>query len=248
MSPKPPYRPPGPASPDKAESAPPGLRALRLNHEPGLLKSPEGRILRLGLLLAVVYLLGMAGVWYLSPSHAPVLGALTALNVVVGRAAGMSFGYAAGLEHSIVVPANMLIESIQVLVVYPLFVLSWRHLLEIRALKSFMARIEKVAEARRGILRSYGMVGLFIFVFIPFWMTGPVVGSVMGFFIGLRPWVNMVIVLSATYIAIGVWAVMLHGLSGWAATYNQYAPFGLVGALIIMVFLGRGLRRRFPAP
>jgi uncharacterized membrane protein len=130
----------------------------------------------LGILLTVVYILGLGGVWLFSPKHAPVLGALTALNVVVGRAAGMSFGYAAGLEHAVVIPANMLIESIQVLIIFPLFVLSWRHLLEIRALKSFMARIERVAEARHGMLRSYGMVGLFVFVFIPFWMTGPVVG------------------------------------------------------------------------
>jgi hypothetical protein len=66
----------------------------------------------------------------------------------------------------------------------------------------------------------------------------------MGFLIGLRPWTNVAIVLTATYVAIGVWAVMLHGLTGWAAAYNQYAPFGLVGALIILVVLGRFLRRR----
>jgi len=202
----------------------------------------------LGLLLSALTIIGLVGLSLFAPGHAPVLGALTALNVVVGRAAGMSFGYAAGLGHSVVIPANMLIESIQVLIVFPLFVLSWRHLLEIRALKSFMARIEKVAKARRTMLHRYGMIGLFVFVFIPFWMTGPVVGSVMGFLIGLRPWLNMAIVLTATYVAIGVWAVMLHGLSGWAATYNQYAPFGLVGALVLLVLLGHFLRRRFGTP
>jgi uncharacterized membrane protein len=223
----------------KAEAGPTARQAL--------VRSAEGHILRLGVVLSAIYIVGLVGVWLVSPEHAPALGALTALNVVVGRAAGMSFGYAAELGHAVVIPANMLIESIQVLIIFPLFVLSWRHLLEIRALKSFMARIEQVAEARRGILRSYGMAGLFVFVFIPFWMTGPVVGSVMGFLIGLRPWMNMAIVLTATYVAIGVWAVMLHGLSGWAATYNQYAPFGLVGALIILFVLGHLLRRRLGA-
>jgi uncharacterized membrane protein len=208
------------------------------------MQSAEGRILKLGLALALLSLAGLAFSWLLWPLQAPVFGAMSALNVVVGRAAGMSFGYAAGLGHSIVIPANIVIETIQVLILFPLFVFSWHHLLEIRALKAFMARIERVAEARRGFLRSYGIIGLFVFVFIPFWMTGPVVGSVMGFLIGLRPWLNMVIVLSATYVAIGIWAILLHGLSDWAARYNQYAPFGVVGALIALVWIARFIRKR----
>lgn len=215
-----------------------------------LLKNSEGRILRLGLILAMVYLSGLVLTWIFWPDFAPVFGAMTALNVLVGRAAGMSFGYAAGLEHHLVIPANMLIESIQVLIVFPLFVLSWRHLLEIRALQSFMKRMAATAEARRAFLRRYGMVGLFIFVLIPFWMTGPVVGAIMGFLIGLRPWINVGIVLGATYIAIGLWAFLLHGISSWASAYNQYAPFGLVAAIILLIILGRFLHRNThpPAP
>jgi uncharacterized membrane protein len=207
------------------------------------LDNSEGRILRLGVILAMVYLVGLVFTWIFWPDFAPVFGAMTALNVVVGRAAGMSFGYAAGLEHGVVIPANMLIESIQVLIVFPLFVLSWRHLLEIRALQAFMQRIESVAEARHGRLRRYGMFGLFAFVMVPFWMTGPVVGAVMGFLIGLRPWINMGVVLVATYMAIGIWAIVLHGISGWAATFNQYAPFALVAAVVLLILLGRFLPR-----
>lgn len=216
--------------------------------EPSLVQSAEGRILRWGLILSVVYLLGLAVSVLLDPRTTPTLGAMTALNVLVGRAAGMTWGYANGLPHSLVIPANALIETIQVLTIYPLFVLSWRHLVEIRALKSFLARTQRVAEARRGTIRRYGLLGLFVFVFTPFWMTGPVVGSVVGFLIGLRPWANMTIVLSATYVAIGTWALLLHGLSDWAAAYNQYAPFGLVAALVILFGFGHLLRGRMPRP
>jgi uncharacterized membrane protein len=206
--------------------------------------NPEGLILRLGLVLAVLYLVALVASWLVIPEHAPVLGAMTALNLVVGRAAGMSFAYAAGLDHAVVVPANMLVESIQVLLVYPLFVLSWRHLLEIRSLNRFMNRMHNTAEAHRPFIRSYGVLGLFVFVFIPFWMTGPVVGSILGFLMGLRPWINITVVLGATYVAIATWAVLLHGLRGWAATYNQYAPFGLAAALVLIVLLGRCFRTR----
>ena len=212
------------------------------------LANAEGRILRLGILLGFVYLASLVLAWIIFPQHAPLFGAMTAMNVLVGRAAGMSFGYAAGLGHHLVIPANMLIESIQVLIVFPLFVLSWRHLLEIRALQSFMKRMEAAAEARRAFLRRYGMVGLFIFVLIPFWMTGPVVGAIMGFLIGLRPWINMSVVLGATYIAIGLWAFLLHGISSWASAYNQYAPFGLVAAIILIITLAKFLHRNTHPP
>ena len=211
---------------------------------PRFLHSPEGHILLGGLLLTAGYLAGLAFIWATVPEYAPILGAMTALNVVVGRAGGMSFGYAVGLDHAVVIPVNIAVESIQVLILYPLFVLSWRHLVEIRALSRFMGRMRRAAEANRGIIHRYGILGLFFFVMMPFWMTGPVVGSILGFLIGLRSWVNMTAVLGGTYVAIGIWAILLHGLTDWAATYNRYALFGVVGAVAILWLLGRSLRDR----
>jgi Mn2+/Fe2+ NRAMP family transporter len=72
------------------------------------------------------------------------------------------------------------------------------------------------------------MVGLFAFVFLPFWMTGPVVGSVIGFLIGLKARHNLPIVLSATYAAVAVWAVFFERMNEWLAAYGRYAAFGLV--------------------
>jgi len=205
----------------------------------------EGRILTTGITLAVVYLAGLGIGWPWLPEQTQILGAMTALNLLIGRAAGMSFGYASGLGHAVVIPANMLIETIQVFIVFPLFVFSWTHLLEIRALKAFMSRMQKIAETRREVIRSYGIVARFLFVFTPFWMTGPAVGSIVGFLVGLRTSTNMSIVLSGTYLAIGVWALLLRELTDWAVTYNRYALFGLVIALAVLVIAQRLLQDRF---
>lgn len=206
--------------------------------------SPEGRILLCGVILTALYLIGLVAVWARFPAYAPILSAITALNVVVGRAGGMSFGYAVGLEHQVVIPINILVETIQVLLLYPLFVLSWRHLLEIQALSRSLGRLRVAAETHQRWIQRYGILGLFTFVMMPFWMTGPVVGSIVGFLIGLRPGINMAVVLCSTYLAIGIWAVLLHGLTDWAGAYNQYALFGVVGAIAILLFLGRWLANR----
>ena len=211
-------------------------------HE-SLFASTEGRMLGVGLALTGLMLLAFGIGWHLYPDHILPYAIMTGLNLIIGREAGMSFGYASGFGHAQVVPLNILIETIQVLVIYPLFVLSTRQLIRLRTLQPFITRIHRAAESRGGVVRKFGIAGLFAFVFVPFWMTGPVVGAIIGFLIGLRPWVNLAVVLVSTYIAIGVWALLLNELNTWASAVNQFAPYALFLAILLiaaaMQFLGR---------
>lgn len=199
-----------------------------------LFSSTEGRLLGVGLALTGLMLLAFGIGWHLFPDSVLPYAIMTGLNLIIGREAGMSFGYANGFDHAHVVPLNILIETIQVLVIYPLFVLSTRQLIRLRTLQPFITRIHHAAESRGGMVRKFGIAGLFVFVFAPFWMTGPVVGAIIGFLIGLRPWVNLAVVLISTYVAIGVWALLLNELNVWAATVNQYAPYALFLAVVLI--------------
>lgn len=200
---------------------------------------PEGRLLVVGLALFALMLLCFGIGWTLFPDETLILAGMTGLNLLIGRAAGMSFGYASGLGHSVVIPANMIVESIQVIVVYPLFVLSWTHLIDSRRWNLTMSTMRSAAEARRSTIQRFGLLGLVVFVFTPFWMTGPVVGSIIGYLIGLRMRTNLLAVLFSTYVAIGVWALLLNELHQWAAAYNRYAPYALVGAFALIAIAGR---------
>lgn len=212
-----------------------------------LFASTEGRLLGVGLALTGQMLLAFGIGWHLYPDSILPYAIMTGLNLIIGREAGMSFGYASGFNHAHLVPLNILIETIQVLVVYPLFVLSTRQLIRLRALQPFITRIHHAAASRGGMVRKFGIAGLFVFVFAPFWMTGPVVGAIIGFLIGLRPWVNLAVVLASTYIAIGVWALLLNELNVWAATVNRFAPYALFLAIVLiaaaMHLLGRHRER-----
>jgi uncharacterized membrane protein len=199
----------------------------------------EAHMLRIGLLLSALMIVALGIGWVLRPELTLVLTAMTGLNWLIGRAAGMSFGYASNLTHSVVIPASMLIETVQVLLVYPLFVLSVDNLLDLPRLKPFIARMRTTAAARRGVVSQFGIAGLFIFVLMPFWMTGPAVGSIIGFLLGFRPWVNIAVVLSATYVAIGLWGLLLNELSSWASAYGHLAPFALVMAIALIAVSGR---------
>jgi uncharacterized membrane protein len=170
--------------------------------------------------------------------------AVVGLNLVIGRAAGMSFGYASGLGHFEVIVCNLFVETAQVLVVYPLFVLGWQQLIDTRRIAPMLQRLHGVATTGEGRVRGYGIVGLFVFVFMPFWMTGPVVGAIIGFLLGMRPALTLTIVLSATALAVIAYATFLQQVDAWASAVHPYAVFAVIVALALAVWL----LRRWPHP
>ena len=155
----------------------------------------------------------------------------------------MAFGYSLYIGHAKVIPVCMIIETILVLIVYPLFVFSWRHLLVVKGLKKVFERIRKSAEAHKDKVKKYGIIGLLAFVWFPFWMTGPVVGCVIGFLLGLRAWLNITVVLSGTYLAIVAWALFLRRFHDSVAAYSSQAAMVLMVLLIVIIIVGALLHR-----
>jgi uncharacterized membrane protein len=206
--------------------------------------TPEGRILVLGLALSLLYAIFLVVSYFTSPQNFQVFIGMTATNILFGRAAGMSFGYALDFGHLVVLPVNLAIESILVLLVYPLFVFSWQRLLVIRALERFMQRVEEAAERHKEKIQRYGIPSLFLFVLFPFWMTGPVVGCVIGFFLGLRPWINIGVVLSATALACLGWAILLKRLHDQMSDFSPFAPLILLVVIVAVAVAGYILESR----
>ena len=208
-----------------------------------LLASPEGSLLLIGIVLALLYTLWLGIKLLLSPDESQVLIGMTATELLFGRAAAMAFGYTMDLGHKTVIPICIVIETILVLIFYPLFVFSWRHLLVVKWLKNTFERVRKSAETHKDKVQKYGVIGLFVFVWFPFWMTGPVVGSVIGFLLGLRIWVNMAVVLAGTYVAIVGWAFLLRQFHKQVASYSSYAAMVLTALLIFIIIVGHLIYR-----
>lgn len=208
-----------------------------------LLTSPEGRILLIGVTLAFVYTLWLVIKLIYSPEESQILVGMTATNIMFGRATAMLFGYSQELGHTTVIPVCIIIETILVLLFYPLFVFSWRRLLVIKWLKNTLERIHMAAETHKDKVQRYGIIGLFVFVWLPFWMTGPVVGSVIGFLLGLKARINIPVVLAGTSLAILGWAFFMRRLNERVASYSSYAAIIILILLIVIVVIGKFLHR-----
>ena len=209
-----------------------------------LIRTTEGRILLLGIAVTLAGPVVMGLVAFGSPETLHMIGVMSFTNIVFGRAVSMSIGYAGGYGHALVVPVNMWVESVLVLLFYPLFVFSIRSLVVFPGLKRLLERTHEAADRHHDKVSRYGIVGLFIFVWFPFWMTGPVVGAAIGYLLGFSAWLTVSIVLAGTYIAMSAWGWLLSGLHTRAAIFGPWAPALIVGIFILIVLAGYWLNRR----
>ena len=204
---------------------------------PGLWRTivgaPEGKILIAGVALACAYM-AFVGLAYLEwPRLARGLLAMTGAHAIGGRGVGMSVGFVSGLKPVVVIPATIVMETFMVLLFYPLFVFSYRKLLVFRPLKKMMAHAQRAAEARKDTIRKYGIPGLMLFVWFPFWMTGPPFGCIIGFLIGLRARVTLAVVLAGTYLAILCWGFVLRGVFEFLRSLSVYIPLAILGVILL---------------
>lgn len=209
-----------------------------------VLATTESRILAVGLALTMAVALALGIGLVLAPATTLHYGAMIGLNLVIGWGGGVSYGIASGLGRVEVVLCNLLADGVQVLVVFPLFVLGWRQLISIPRLTPMLERLRLAAESGQDGVRRFGIVGLFLFVLVPFWMTGPLVGAVIGFLLGLHPVVNLAVVLSASGVAIALYALFLEPLNAWAAVVHPYALFAVIVVLAVLAWVARRLWKR----
>jgi len=209
-----------------------------------LFKTTEGHILLLGIVITIagIVAMGVTAFWSLQLSR--IMGAMSFFNIFFGTIVAMSIGYAAGYGHAIVISVNIWIESVMVLLFYPLFVLSMQKLVEFTMLKRFLERTQSAAERHHDKVRRYGIAGLFFFVWFPFWMTGPLVGCVIGYLLGFPAWLTISVVLSGTVVAMFGWAYLLSDIYKHAAVFGPWASIVLIALLMLAIFTAYLLDRR----
>lgn len=207
------------------------------------ISSQEGKIFVAGLLLFIVFLSIIVLVYIFSVDMANDLMAMSVTNFFFGRAAGISYGYTVEFSDSVIILMNMMIEFIMVMITYPLFVFSWNKSLKVDFLRSFFISVKQQKLKHKDYFEKYGKYGLFLFVWFPFWMTGPVIGAIIGFLIGIKHYTTMLIVLGGTSLAIVIWTYFLKELILLLNEVSVNAPYILLG-IFILIALGVKILKR----
>lgn len=210
------------------------------------LKHYEGKILAFGFFLLAIFLILLAISAYFWPERLNVLLSMTASNIIFGRMAGLSIGISSQMDSALLIAFNLFIESIMVLILYPLFVLSWKslHVVSYKPLNDFFGRSQKSAEKYQPMIRKYGIIGLVFFVLTPFAMTGPVVGSFIGYLMGLPHMTTLTAVLFSTLIAIILWTYFIKNFEATLIVYSDalIMVLSLAAVIVLIWYFVRGKR------
>ncbi|MCD6258025.1 MAG: small multi-drug export protein [Helicobacteraceae bacterium] len=174
--------------------------------------SQQGMILLLGVTLVALLGVFISLYYFIDPDFVHKVSAMVVTNVIVGRVPSLSLGYASGLSHFEVIVTNVYIEMIMVTFIYSAFIFSYHNILRVRFLEKFFSKSQEYREKYAYFFDKFGIVALFVFVFIPFWMTGPIVGAIIGYLIGLRHFTIIATVFIATLIAVSLWGLLLNEL------------------------------------
>ncbi len=201
------------------------------------LKHTEGKILLFGLMLLALFFILLFLCAIFEPDLIQPFLSITATNVIFGRMAGLSIGIASQMDITLLVAFNLFIESIMVLILYPLFVLSWNklELISYKPLNDFLERSKVNAGKYEPLIKRYGIIGLILFVLTPFAMTGPVVGSFVGYLIGLRHRMTLFVVILSTLIAIIIWVYLIKNFEDILVKYSDMIMSGFFIAATLML-------------
>jgi uncharacterized membrane protein len=175
------------------------------------------------------------------PGDAAGMLSMIGTHLTAGRALGLAIGLGQEMPRFQVILLAMLIECTVVCLFFPLFALSLKRLISTRLnfLTDTMNQIHSSARRQRRRFLRWGIPGLLLFVWFPFFMTGPVVGSVLGFMLGMRAWVVVSTVLCGTLMAIISWTFLIDPLLELTARVGEFVPLLVVLILLVLALAYR---------
>jgi len=170
-----------------------------------------------------------------------VLSSTAIIHIMGGRALGIVTCLSADISLFYTILYNFFLEVIIVLVAYGIVVLVMRNIIQPKLFNSAVRQAELTAQSQKTRIKKYGSIGLFLFVMFPFFMTGPVIGAIIGYLLNYRPINNFLIVFSGTLGSIMIYALLGNNIINFI---NQYIHIdvlkkwgGIIIAVLIVVFL-----------
>ena len=197
-----------------------------------LLNTTEGRLLLSGIFLSLLLIIFIGFTGITEIQTAKILALVFFAHTFGGRAAGIGLCIINGFDAFPTILYNFYLEVLIVCFTYSGFVLSTTNYLKIQWLKKLMDRLSQKALTQKEKIKPLGWIGIFFFVMAPLPVTGPVVGSIIGYMLRLSLFRNFSATFLGTFSAIIIWFYCFDFLE---QRYHmiQY----LFGAIVIIVLI-----------
>ena len=116
-------------------------------------------------------------------------------------------------------------------------VLVMQNIIQPKIFDSAVRQAELTAQNQKTKIKKYGSIGLFLFVMFPFFMTGPVIGAIIGYLLNYRAVHNFLIVFSGTLASIVIYGLIGSNIISFINQYIHIDTLKKWGGIIIAVLI-----------
>ena len=205
------------------------------------------RIGHVGLALFAVWSIVLVGWAIVEPDPYANGWRLVVELAFLGRLVNIADGTAAGFSTVYLLFQSGVQDIILLLIFYPVVIKAHEGSLERGGVFGhWLKTLRRTAERHTHVVEPLGAIGLWIFVFFPFWSTGALVGGVVGYLLGIRTKVVFASVFTGHVLSVVTIIWFFDLLNEVAAAIDsglvRYAPWIVLTALFGGMFLYRWLR------
>lgn len=208
------------------------------------LRSRQGPLFVAGCWMLLGWVATAAVLWQLGSEMWDDIIHVGFMHLMAGRAISIAQGTHVGLPRWLIIVIATYVDVTGMLLVYPLFVYSYEHFVEGRF---FQRRMRPMLESARKNVHSFGrykIIGVFFFVWLPFWMTGIIVGAILGYLLHMRTWVIILTTTLGALAAVASWVYAYDQVYRWLAAINQDLGLATTVVLIAGLLTYRIMRKR----
>lgn len=195
-------------------------------------RTPEGRILWAGVGLSGTLILVILYYLVVDYKTAETLFLAFLAHTFGGRAAGIGLCIIGKFSVFWTIVYNFYLEVLIVCFAYAVFILSLNNYIKFRWVTRYTVKAMHNAATHKDKVEKYGWIGLFLFVMAPLPVTGPVMGSIIGYLLRMSVLRNFSAIFPGTLAAIVVWVLCFDFLEQHLHII-QYVIMGIIGIVIL---------------
>lgn len=206
-------------------------------------KSIEAVILKYGCILFSLEATFYGFLWIYNPALFKKLIAMIGAVIVGGRVPAILVGLELELNQFTIILFLFIYNFIILMVIYPLMVLFHKNVFKGKFLGNIMNSTRKKAETKKNKIMKFGLAGLFVFVWFPFPWSGSIVGSTIGYLMGIPTRITLLTVVPAMLIGTISWTMGFRSFFILTESPGKLIALSLIAVVLLASLLSR-LRRK----
>lgn len=195
-------------------------------------KSAEGIIFLTGCGLLVIELIVFIMFERYIPEVEEEILSMIVADLAAGRGISILLGLSLKLSEFYVILTSVLFDITLLFIFYPPIYYFYRSLVEPKILEKVLRSTKRSVEKHQHRIEKWGALGIAVFVWVPLFNTGPLVGTIIGKLIGMRTIVVFTVIVISIVISAVSWTFAFDFLFEINKRAGRLLPFILVAVIL----------------